>query len=133
MVEKHSCLSLVLCVMFCRSLFVLLYFFFWSLQCLPFFELRILIIPLVSLDSSCPPFFVFLSVLKITVSDYTFSIFRPFSYWWFILYSKMTFFFRFANKRASYPFGIISLADAPVNVTDFSIGSINCVRHFSQA
>ena len=35
-------------------------------------------------------------------------------------------------KRASYPFGIISLAHAPVNVTDFSIGSINCVRHFPQ-
>jgi hypothetical protein len=40
----------------------------------------------------------------------------------------MTSFFRFVNKRASYPFGIISLAHAPVNVTDFSIGSINCVR-----
>ena len=35
----------------------------------------------------------------------------------------MTSFFRFVNKRASYPFGIISLAHAPVNVTDFSIGS----------
>ena len=29
--------------MFCRSLFVLLYFFFWSLCCLYFFDLRILI------------------------------------------------------------------------------------------
>jgi hypothetical protein len=28
--------------------------------------------------------------------------------------------------QASYPFGIISLAHAPVNVTDFFIGSINC-------
>ena len=28
-----------------------------------------------------------------------------------------TFFFHFVNKRASYPFGIISLAHAPVNVT----------------
>jgi len=35
-------------------------------------------------------------------------------------------FFCFVNKRASYPFGIILLAHAPVNVTDFSIGSINC-------
>ena len=42
------------------------------------------------------------------------------------VYSNMTSFFRFVNKRASYPFGIISLAHAPVNVTDFSIGSINC-------
>jgi len=40
--------------------------------------------------------------------------------------SNMTFFFGFVNKRASYPFGIISLAHAPVNVTDFSIVSINC-------
>ena len=47
------------------------------------------------------------------------------------LYSNMTF-FRFVYKRASYPFGIISLAHAQVNVTDFSIGSINCVRHFPQ-
>ena len=38
----------------------------------------------------------------------------------------MTSFFRFVNKRASYPFGIISLAHVRVNVTDFSIGSINC-------
>jgi hypothetical protein len=43
-----------------------------------------------------------------------------------IIYSNMTSFFRFVNKRASYPFGIISLALARVNVTDFSIGSINC-------
>jgi hypothetical protein len=30
----------------------------------------------------------------------------------------MTTFFRFVHKRASYPFGMISLAHAPVNVTD---------------
>ena len=36
----------------------------------------------------------------------------------------------FVSKRTSYPFGIISLA--PVNVTDFSIGSINCVRHLTR-
>ena len=35
------------------------------------------------------------------------------------LNSNMNSFFRFVNKRASYPFGIISLAHAPVNVTDF--------------
>jgi hypothetical protein len=39
--------------------------------------------------------------------------------------SNMTSFFRFVNKRASYPFGIISLAHAPLNVIDFSIDSIN--------
>ena len=32
--------------------------------------------------------------------------------------SNITSFFRFVNKRASYPFGIISLAHAPVNVND---------------
>jgi hypothetical protein len=41
--------SLVLCV-FCRSLFVL----FWPLCCLFFFDLRILITPLVSSNSSYP-------------------------------------------------------------------------------
>ena len=40
--------SLVFCVTFCRSLFVLLSFFFWPLCCLSFFDLRILITPLVS-------------------------------------------------------------------------------------
>jgi len=39
--------------MFCRSLFVLLYFFFWPLCCLYFFDVRILIAPLVSSNSSC--------------------------------------------------------------------------------
>ena len=38
--------------LFCRSLFVLLYFFFWSLCCLFFFDIRILITPLVSSNSS---------------------------------------------------------------------------------
>ena len=38
--------------MFCRSLFVLLSFFFWPLWCLSLFDLRILINPLVSSNSS---------------------------------------------------------------------------------
>ena len=38
--------------MFCRSLFVLLYFVFWPLYCLYFFDIRILITPLVSSNSS---------------------------------------------------------------------------------
>ena len=37
--------------MFCRSLFVLLYFFFWPLCCLFFFDIRFLITPLVSSNS----------------------------------------------------------------------------------
>jgi len=53
---------LVLCVVFCRSLFVRLSFvflaivlsvlFFWPLCCLSFFDIRILISPLVSSNSS---------------------------------------------------------------------------------
>ena len=42
--------SLVLCVMFCRMLFVPLSFFIWPLYCLSFY-LRILIAPLVSSNS----------------------------------------------------------------------------------
>ena len=42
--------SLVLCVMVGRSLFVLLSFLIWPLCCLSFFDLRILITPLVSLN-----------------------------------------------------------------------------------
>jgi hypothetical protein len=38
--------------MFCRTLFVLLHFFFWSLCCLFFFDIRILIALLVSSNSS---------------------------------------------------------------------------------
>ena len=44
--------SFVFCVMFCRSLFVSLFFFVWSFHCLSFFDLR-LITPLVSSYFSC--------------------------------------------------------------------------------
>ena len=42
--------SLVFCVVFCRSLFVLLPFFIWPLRCLSF-DLRILITPFVYLQT----------------------------------------------------------------------------------
>ena len=55
--------------MFCRSLFVLLLFFLCPLCCLFFFDIRILITPLVSLP-------IALSVLlRYTDSDYPFGIF----------------------------------------------------------
>ena len=44
----HVARSLVFCVVFCRSLLVLLSFLFWPLRCLFFFDLRILITPFVS-------------------------------------------------------------------------------------
>ena len=55
--------SLVFCVMFCRSLLVLLYFFFWSLCCLSF-DLQILITSLWYLVA------IVLSFLRFTDSDY---------------------------------------------------------------
>jgi hypothetical protein len=44
--------SLVFCEDFCRSLFVLVYFFFWPLCCLYCFDLQILITPLAFSNSS---------------------------------------------------------------------------------
>ena len=42
-----------------------------------------------------------------------------------IIYSNMTSFFRFVNKRAIYRLGIISLAHAPVHVTDFPVVNVH--------
>ena len=39
--------------------------------------------------------------------------------------SSMTSFFRFVNKRAIYRLGIISLAHAPVHVTDFPVVNVH--------
>jgi len=52
---------LVFCIMFYGSLFFLLWFFAWRLCCMSFFDLRLLITPLVSsscfhLNMWCPPF-----------------------------------------------------------------------------
>jgi len=48
-----SCYSIFSCMcMFCRLLSVLLYFFFWPWFCLFFFDIWILITPLVSSNSS---------------------------------------------------------------------------------
>ena len=48
--EVRVARSLVLCVVFCKSLFVC---FIWPLCCRFLFDLRILITPLVSYNSSC--------------------------------------------------------------------------------
>ena len=51
-----SCYSIFSSIcMLCKSLFVLLYFFFWPLFCLFFFNIRIMIAPLVSSNSSSRP------------------------------------------------------------------------------
>ena len=58
--------SVVFCVVFCRSLFVLLSFFFWPLCCLSF-DLQILITPLVSFQNIPPcPFSTLLYWKSIT-------------------------------------------------------------------
>ena len=43
---------LIFCAMFCTSLFNLVFFLFWPLYCLSFFDLGILITPLKSSNSS---------------------------------------------------------------------------------
>ena len=105
--------SLVFCVMFCRSLFVLLLFFYWSLHCLSFFDLRLLVTPLVSCGhcivcySSDYGFWlplwylvdIVLSViLRITVSGYPFGIFK-------LLTIILSFLLRIT--ASGYPFGIL--------------------------
>ena len=83
---------LVLCVVFYRSLFVLLSFFFRPLYCLFFFVLWPLITPLVSFGHCivCSSLYyglwlplwylsaIVLSVLRFTASDYPFGIFKLF-------------------------------------------------------
>ena len=49
---SSRCTMLIFCAMFCTSLFVLLHFFFWPLCSLSFFDLQILVILLVSSNSS---------------------------------------------------------------------------------
>ena len=58
--------------MFCRSLFVLLYFLFCPVCCLFFFNIRILITPLVS-SNFCP---LLSFLLQYTDSDYPFGILK---------------------------------------------------------
>ena len=48
----YGCKIFSFMCMFCRSLFVLLSFFFWPLCCLFFFDIQILITPLVSSNTS---------------------------------------------------------------------------------
>jgi hypothetical protein len=45
---------------------------------------------------------------------------------WFTIDSNMTALFPFVKKTPELFLRIISLAHAPMNVTDVSIGSINC-------
>jgi hypothetical protein len=68
--ENQTCyLIFSFMCMFCRSLFVLLYFFFWPLFFLFFFDTRILITPLVSSNSSLwQQFNKFLKVVLILYS-----------------------------------------------------------------
>ena len=63
--------------MFCWSLFVLLYFFFWPLYYLFFFDIRILIAPLVSSNSSypCPLLAILLRPIDLLAHDVFFYFF----------------------------------------------------------
>jgi hypothetical protein len=76
-------------------------------------------------------FFIVIFYLKIAFSDmFLFSIVIfylkiTFSSKNVIFNSNMTSFFRFVNKRAIYRLGIISLAHAPVHVTDFPVVNVH--------
>jgi hypothetical protein len=61
--------SSVSCAIFCRLLFVLLYYFQWPLDCLSFFDLRILITTLVPSISffMYRPFILLLSMWKVGI------------------------------------------------------------------
>jgi hypothetical protein len=61
-VSSSSIYGFWLPLWYLQTLLVLLSFFFWSLCCLFFFDIRILITPLVSSNSSCPLFFFFWSL-----------------------------------------------------------------------
>jgi hypothetical protein len=94
--------SFIFCVMFCRSLFALLFFFFLLLCCLPFFDLLLLITPLVSSDYHFGIFWLplwYLLITPLVSSDYHFGIF-----WlplWYLLITPMVSF--------DYHFGIFWL------------------------
>ena len=66
-VQCYSIFSFI--CMFCRSLFVLLYFFFWQLCCLFFFDIRFLIAPFVSSNSSS--FFGFRNIISWQAINWT--------------------------------------------------------------
>ena len=80
--------SFVLCVLFCRSLFFLFSFFFWSSCCLSFFDLRILITPLVPSNSSCTQCLA-ISYISHNMC-YLYHMFFYFFYWLLICCSNIT-------------------------------------------
>ena len=84
--------------MFCRSLFVLLCVFIWPLYCLFFFDIRILITPLLSSNSSFDIFSIFPFItIKLTIhwlqntghgtSKKVNNIFTPFPFNVYLLFS----------------------------------------------
>ena len=65
-----SCYSIFSFIcMLCRSLFVLLTFFFWPLCCLFVFDIRNLITPLVSSNSSCITTYIQSHIFKLIKVD----------------------------------------------------------------
>ncbi len=86
--------SLVLYVMLCKSLIVLLSFFFWPLCCLFFFDIRILITTLVSLNSS----YIYIHIL---------SYYKLFLYFNLCLNVNKVYFLSLVNKR--YDTGCITV------------------------
>ena len=97
--------------MFCRSFIVLFLFG------IVFFDLWILITPLVSSNSSPYDENTLWRLLRVSISR----LLLRFS----LTNSNMMSLFRFATKRTIYRLGIISLAHAPVHVTDFPVVNVH--------
>ena len=109
--------TLVLCVMFCRSLFVPFSFLFWPLCCLFFFDLRILTTPLVSSNSSFDCLYLTFSRGRVGQSCFLCIAFSTIAY-------SMPFVVSVLQPTASfYSFGIFNLFFR-VNVSN--VMSITC-------
>jgi hypothetical protein len=103
--------------MFCRSFIVLFLF-----GIVFFFDLWILITPLVSSNSSSYMYEPYdentlWRLLRVSISR----LLLRFS----LTNSNITSLFRFVTKRTIYRLGIISLAHAPVHVTDFPVVNVH--------
>ena len=94
--------SLVLCVMFWRSLFVFLSFFFWPFCCLSFFDLRILmtswsvqpLLPTVKLDQHVIAFKRSITIFRCQIKSVNIQLFCV-CFFSFLLFLKLLFEHRF--------------------------------------
>jgi energy-coupling factor transporter transmembrane protein EcfT len=92
--------------MFCRSLFVLLYLFFWPLCCLFFYEIRILITSLLYLQTllDMHVFIARLSVYTVALAPYPFMVLFFFFllFFWRTIELRISPYQKFAELRQEF-------------------------------